>query len=380
MLPGLQEPEQGGPVKVLQVIDSLALGGAEVLVANMHSGLSARGIECEYYLLRGEQTPLLQKLIGQGANIYSPVGGSVYSPMHIWALQMHLRTFEYDLVHVHLFPAQLWAACAAKLACAPIQLITTEHSTKVRRRTWWYRGIDRWMYRQYRRVASIGPATTANLVAWLPEVRSKIAECPNGVDLDTFALARASGKQSVFSVSEEVPVILCVGRLELPKGHDILLRALRLVPGAMLVLAGDGSLSAQLRALADQLGVSSRVRFLGRRMDVPELLKAADVYVQPSRWEGFGIAALEAMASGMPVVASDVSGLADVIGAAGLLFPVGDATLLAQKLATVLGDTSLRRRLGHAAQERARNFGINKTLDCYETLYRDVVGVGKDVE
>lgn len=363
-------------MRVLQVIDSMGLGGAEVLLANMHSGLRARGIECEYYLLRGERTPLVQKLICQGANIYSPSAGSVYSPRHIWALQRHLRTSEYDLMHVHLFPAQLWAACAARLACTPIQLVTTEHSTEVRRRTWWYHGIDRWMYRQYQRVASIGPATTANLVAWLPEVLSKIADCPNGVDVDHFALAHASNKQSAFSVSEKVPVILCVGRLELQKGHDTLLRALSLVPGVMLALAGDGPLSSQLHALADQLDITSRVRFLGRRMDVPQLLKTADLYVQPSRWEGFGIAALEAMASGMPIVASDVPGLADVVGDAGLLFPVGDAAQLAQKIATVISDSALRSRLGHAAQERARNFGIDKTLDCYETLYRDVVGSG----
>jgi glycosyltransferase involved in cell wall biosynthesis len=230
------------------------------------------------------------------------------------------------------------------------------------------------MYRQFHHITSISSATTSNLLAWLPELQAKLTECPNGIDVDVFALAPKARKQIVFSVPENTLVVLCVGRLELPKGHDTLLRALSLVPGAMLALVGDGPLSGQLHALARQLGITSRVRFMGTRMDVPQLLKTADVYVQPSHWEGFGIAALEAMASGMPIVASDVPGLADVVGDAGLLFPVGDEVQLAQKIVTLLADSALRNRLGNCAQKRARSFGINKTLDCYEKVYRDVVG------
>ena len=158
------------------------------------------------------------------------------------------------------------------------------------------------------------------------------------------------------------------------KDHETLLRAVSLVPGVVLVLAGDGQLSEQLHTLADELGIASRVRFLGKRMDVPRLLKAVDVYVQPSLWEGFGIAALEAMAAGKPVVASNVPGLAEVIGDAGLLFSIGNAGQLAQHISTLLGDANYRQRLGQAAQKRSWMFSLDKTLDCYEKLYREVAG------
>jgi len=113
-------------------------------------------------------------------------------------------------------------------------------------------------------------------------------------------------------------------------------------------------------------------------MDVAQLLKAADLYVQPSRWEGFGIAALEAMASGKAIVASDVPGLAQVVGDAGLLFPAGDAAQLARSISTALDNPDLRQRLAQRAQQRARMFSLDTTLDCYEKLYREVVERGKD--
>ena len=349
------------------------MGGAEVLVANLHSGFRARNIECEYYLLHSEQTPLEQKLTNLGACIHAPLSGSVYSPMHIWAFGRHLRAFDYDLVHVHLFPAQLWAACGARFARRSLPMVTTEHSTHTRRRRPWYRGIDRWMYANYRRIASISPATTSSLAAWLPEVRNKVTECPNGVDVDFFASATTPGKNALFSVPDHVPVILCVGSLARVKGHDILLRAISLIPDIVLALVGDGPLSGELHALTIELGIESRVRFLGRRMDVAQLLKSADLYVQPSRWEGFGIAALEAMAAGKPIVFSDVPGLAQVVGDAGLTFPVDDVSELAHRISTLFNDPVLQQRLAYTARERARQFGLEKTLDCYEELYNDVV-------
>jgi glycosyltransferase involved in cell wall biosynthesis len=359
-------------MKILQVIDSLALGGAEVLTASLYAGLLKRGLFCEYYLLRSEQTPLERKLADSGARIHAPLRASVYSPRHLRAFRETLRRFKFDVVHVHLFPAQLWAACGAWAARGATPLITTEHNTENRRRTYWLRGIDRWMYGRYRRIASISPATTKQLVAWLPELQSKIADCPNGIDVETFASASGPGKQALFSVTEDTPVILCVGRLEMVKDHETLLRAMSSIPRAVLALAGDGPLRRPLHALAEQLGIGSRVQFLGKRADVPQLLKAADLYVQPSRWEGLSIAVLEAMAAGKPIVVSDAPSLAEQVEDTALLFPVGDAHQLALRISTLLADPHLRQQLACLAQQRARMFGLERTLDCYERLYRDV--------
>jgi glycosyltransferase involved in cell wall biosynthesis len=373
MLSSLQGQERCWGMRILHVIDSLRMGGAEVLLSQMHGGFSIRGIDCEYYLLHSEKTPLCQAIVSQGGRVHAPIEASVYSPLHIFALQQHLNAFKYDVVHVHLFPAQLWAACGARLSRNVVPLVTTEHNTENRRRKGLYKVIDRWMYRQYQRIASISPATTTNLVEWLPDLQGKVVECPNGIDVEAFASASTSGKQALFSLPENTPVILCVASLQFRKGHDTLLRAIRLVPNIVLVCAGDGPLSGELHSLAEELGIASRVRFLGKRMDVPQLLKAADIYVQPSRVDGFCIAALEAMAAGKPVVASNVPGLSDLVGDAGLQFPVGDECQLVKRISTLLGDLALQNRLAHSAQQRARAFGIDKTLDCYERLYREIM-------
>ncbi|MGH9669124.1 MAG: glycosyltransferase, partial [Terriglobales bacterium] len=142
-------------------------------------------------------------------------------------------------------------------------------------------------------------------------------------------------------------------------------------------------LRPSLEALAASLGIWERVHFLGRRADVPQLLKLADVYVHSSHWEGFGIAAVEAMAAGLPVIASDVPGLSQVVGSAGLLFPRGDADCLAGHISSVLASESLRRQLSQAGRERARSFSIEQSVEAYINLYRSVVeggrGAGREV-
>ncbi len=362
-------------MKVLQVINNLVVHGAQMLVRNMILGFARRGIECEVYLLRSTGSPIESSLLKRGVRLYFPLRASIYSPLHVRPLATHLRDHFYDLVHVHLFPAQLWVALAAKLANATARLVTTEHSTYNRRRRPIYRPMDRWMYAQYRFIASISEATTKALVRWLPELARKARTCPNGVDVDFFASAPASSKFDVLSLPDHCPVILSVGRLEFPKDNETVIRAMSLIQDAHLAVVGIGPRLEELESLARKLRVANRVHFLGQRTDVPQLMKAADIYVQSSRWEGFGIAALEAMASGLPVVASRVPGLAELVGDTGLLFEPGDHEQLAGHLDTLLNGAELRARLAKAGLPRAAAFSFDRTLDCYENLYRELFPV-----
>lgn len=365
-------------MKVLQVIDSLRLGGAEVLLVQLHERFREHGIECEYYLLHSDNGPLEQKLLRHGARIYSPCHASVYSPLHIRSLSRHFRSHAYDIIHVHLFPAQLWTAIAARLAGAVAPLVTTEHSTRNRRRTRYWRPVDRLMYAQYERIACISPATLESLLQWCPQVTSRAIECPNGIDIDEFSLAAPLDKRNTFSVSQADPVILSVGRLESEKDHQTSIRALISVPNAHLAIAGTGTLLSELRALAERLGVAERVHFLGVRNDVGNLLKTADLFVQASSWEGFGISALEAMASGLPVIASDVPGLAEVVAGGGLLFPPGNHQRLSECITSLFQNPRRRCELACSGQRRAKEFSIAKTRDRYEELYRSAMATRKE--
>jgi glycosyltransferase involved in cell wall biosynthesis len=291
----------------------------------------------------------------------------------VFALMAHLRRFTYDILHVHLFPARLWVAMAAQKARTGAALITTEHSTFNRRRRPVFRPLDRWIYAQYRLIPCISSATEDSLVQWLPETAGKTRVCSNGIDLDAFAAMARVSRSELLSLPEKTPIVLSVGRLAALKDHKTAIRALALVPGAHLVLAGDGPMMAELQALVAKLGLAERVHFLGRRPDVPRLMKAADLFVQCSQWEGFGLAALEAMASGLPVVTTRVPGLTDVVGNAGLLFDPGNYRQLADQLRVLLNNTELRNKLRVAGLARAQCYSLETTLDCYESAFRETL-------
>ena len=193
-------------------------------------------------------------------------------------------------------------------------------------------------------------------------LRAKQTVIRNGVDLRRFRpaddVARAVARAEV-GVGPDTPLAVCVGRVTRQKGQDVLLSAWQSVHGAELAIVGDGDLLPSLRAL-DVPGV----RFVGAVDDVRVWLAAADLVVLPSRWEGLPLTALEALATGRPVVASDVPGLAEVITpSVGQLVPVERPTELAGALSRRLGDPALRRRESEAAADRAAEFDLRRTFD-----------------
>lgn len=355
-------------MRVLQVIDSLPLAGAEVLVKDMAPRLCARGIDCAVAVLCKIGSPLEAALEVSGVALLSTKQATLYSPQQVRPLAKLMQ--GYDIVHVHLFPAQFWAVLAAKLLGTNISLVTTEHGTSNRRRRWWFRRLDRWMYSHYRGVACNSQATASELVRWCPTLSRKIRVISNGIPLKDFEFASPCNLDPIPCGMIRA---VFVARFEPPKDHATILRALAVVPDLHLTLVGDGRLRSPVEALAESLGVAGRVSFLGRRRDVPQILKACDIYVHSATFDGFGLSACEAMAAGLPVVATDVPGLAQVVNGAGVLFPVGDHAALARELLALVSLPERRRQMGQTSRERARAFNIEATVDSYLELYREVL-------
>jgi glycosyltransferase involved in cell wall biosynthesis len=167
-------------------------------------------------------------------------------------------------------------------------------------------------------------------------------------------------------------VIGTVSRLYLVKGIDFLIRALAQMDDAALAIVGDGPERAALETLADTLGVAGRIHWTGHRRDVPTLLPAFDLYVQPSLHEGMSNTILEAMAAGLPVVATAVGGTPEVVddGVTGLLVPPRDPDALAGVIVRLLRDLDLRRKMGRAGQERVRrHFSLEQMVRQTQALY-----------
>ncbi|MGA3213618.1 MAG: glycosyltransferase [Terriglobales bacterium] len=355
-------------MRVLQVIDSLAVAGAEVLVANLAPRMRARGIDCGVAVLRTTSSPLEAALQTAGVPLLATGLEKVYSLRQVGPLAKLMD--GYDLVHVHLFPAQLWAVLGNLRLRQRIPLVTTEHASTTFRHHWWLHALDAWMYRHYEIVVCNSDATVEALVQWCPGTASKVRMIHNGIPIEDFESASAADLPR----NPDCQVRLAfVGRFDPPKDHETVLRALAELPGAELLLVGDGPLRTQSENLAQSLGVAARVRFLGRRSDIPQLLKAADIFVYSTDFEGFGIAACEAMSSGLPVVASDVSGLAQLVHGAGILFPARDHKALARALQNLMSSPEERTRMGQAARGTARRFSIEKTVDSYAELYESVL-------
>ena len=204
--------------------------------------------------------------------------------------------------------------------------------------------------------------------------RSKITVIPNGIDLDRFAaphLDRAAARQS-FGLAENAFVVSTAARLSREKGIDTLLSAASQRGGMTFLIAGDGPLQSSLAQSAP-----ANARFLGHLDDIRPLLAAADVCVIPSRREGQGLTALEAMAAGAPLIASRVGGLAEMLsdGETALLVPPNDPDALAAALSRLQSDRRLRVRLAEAALPVAHaRYALAPMLDAVTAVYKEVVG------
>jgi glycosyltransferase involved in cell wall biosynthesis len=174
----------------------------------------------------------------------------------------------------------------------------------------------------------------------------------------------------------ERPIVLAVGRLDAQKGHAYLLAAAADIPDALFVFVGEGRERSALEAQARALGVAERVRFLGHRDDVPDLLAACDVFVLPSRYEGLPLSVLEAMAAARPVVATAIEGTDEIVrhGETGLLVPPAAPSALAEAIRAVLADRALATRMGQAGRARVgREFSMSRMIDEVTGVYDELL-------
>ena len=274
-----------------------------------------------------------------------------WSPGKIRELMQLFR--QYDLVHVHLFPNQYFAAVAWSLLPKnqrPI-LVTTEHNTWNNRRNYpVFRWIDRAFYAPYPVIFSISHQTEVNLNSWLrsKKLAARVKTIVNGIDIEKFRNAKNCLSEAM-PVDPEVRYVVMVARMGSPKDPLTMVRAIaRCKEKVHGVFIGSGDFMDDMISLSQELGIAHRIHCLGVRQDVPGLLKGCHIGVLSTRWDGFGLVAAEYMAAGLPVLASDVDGLRDVVGNLDYLFPVGDVEALAEKISLLTSD--------RAALERAREY------------------------
>lgn len=363
-------------MKVLQIITSLKTGGAEKLLVDIVPRLNQKEIMCDILTLVDEETPFKQELEKKNVKVFGlSKTMSVYNPRFIFKITPWLK--QYDIIHTHLFQPQYWTGIAKALFSPKTHLITTEHSTtNRRRRIKIYKPIDRFIYGQYDKIISISEATMQKLIEYIG-MQEKMIMIPNGIDVNHFKNAEPVERKLLNNrLSEEDFIVTMVAGFREEKDQDTLIKSLPDLPkNIKLVLVGDGIRRKYCEQLAKNLGVKERVFFLGIRNDVANILKSSDVVAMISHWEGFGLSAVEGMAAGKPVIASDVEGLADIVKGAGLLFPPGNAKELAKVILRLKEDKQFAEKIANACYERAKKYDIEKTVEKLMQVYNSVLSI-----
>jgi glycosyltransferase involved in cell wall biosynthesis len=275
------------------------------------------------------------------------------------------RTHRIAVLQACDFYANVFGLIGGTLARVPLR-IASRRDILLPQRTSGQRRLQRLVYRLAHRVVANSEAAADQLrQEGVPD--PALIVVPNGIDLARYEPA---------PLRTEPRIVTTVANLRGEKGHDVLLRAAAIVtaqaPEVRFRIVGDGPMRSRLSSIAVELGIAHVVEFLGHQEDVPEVLRDSDVFVLPSRTEAFPNALVEAMAAGLPVVASDTGGIPELVthDRNGLLVPVGDHTLMAAAILSVLRDRSRAGALASAARQTIEaRYSFHRMVQSFESLY-----------
>lgn len=372
-----EAPLPAPSMRVLLVVDSLDVGGAERQVVELASALAQRGhsvtLACSVegalapFAQRAgvEVQPLLHRLIKRRPSL-----------RYTWELAKLIHRGRFHLVHAHMFASALASACATLGTGIP--LVITEHSQAAwrSRSAWW---CSRWSYSQAKHVITVSREIKWRLVEQEGVPYDRVSVIMNAVPAapDQFVV----GALNLPGVPQSSPLVGVAARLQPEKGVMYFLQAaafiLRCLPQVHFLVIGDGPLRKALQAYVEQLGIQEHVHFLGFRLDARAIVGLLDVLVVPSLSEGTPLVTLEAMAAGVPVVASMIGGIPEQIRhqQEGLLVPSGDAQALGEAVLQLLNNPTWMRRLGQAGKRRVfSQFRLETLVEQTEDVYRTVLG------
>lgn len=365
--------------KVAHFIDSHDPGGAETLVVEICRKIEAQGYTPEVYHFGN---PWLEEKCREydipsffvpGHKWYK---SAVTLPLFVPVFARFLKQRRVDILHSHLFGPVTGACFSAYLAGIPhIGTLHDIYTIEEKKRRIRYVQlsslfgtrlvtVSRQMKTYLTRLGTFDDAALQTIV--------------NGMDLDKFNLCCSREQHPELGLGPDDVVLICVGRLEKIKGHDVLLQAFgRMQPGkhAKLLIVGDGPCRQELERQIIEEGLQQNVRMLGQRNDIPDLLNLCDCFVLSSRSEGLSCSIIEAMAAGLPVIATDVGGNSELVvhGENGYIVPPDHAVILSLRLQSIIDDSARRRKFGEMSLQFARGrysleAMIGKYADSYDAM------------
>jgi glycosyltransferase involved in cell wall biosynthesis len=366
------------PIRVLHIIESLELGGAQVAVKNLVENTNKQQTETFVYPLRSK-------------NILIPIDNAIklpysnYDPRKFLAILNLCRKYRIDIIHAHLNKSIL-GALLATFFC-DVGVVIHEHGPIFRK------GIENSVYRfLLRRLHHRATAVVANSQATAEALVKKAKINPrrirvvyNAVDFNKFDVRRSSVdhiRQLIQAAKDDI-IIGFVGRLNHVTGPDILVRTMALLleesARYLLVFVGDGPQYRYLQILAGRLGISKRIRFLGFRENVAEIMSVFDIGVAPSRQESFGITVLEFMRAKIPIVCSAVEGMAELVTneVTALVPDENTPQKICRCVRRLATDKTLQHLLTDNAYRYSEQFSVQNCVRDMQKIYIEIVNAKK---
>lgn len=370
-------------MRILHLISSLGLFGAEQVLLNLASGM--KDAEAQVGVLHNAHNPhleIFEEAKKRGLPVVCFRCGGRFDIRTVLEIRKYIRQNGVDVLHTHNYKADIFGFLATRFA--GMRWVATNHLWhETDRKLMFYEWLDALAFRFADKITAVSPDIKDDLVR--RGVRGNgIQVIANGIDVEKFSAAggRRSAARAEFGFGEHDFVIGTIGRLSPEKGHAILLTAAReIVAGeenARFLIVGDGPLREGLEQESRRLGLGDKVVFGGVQKDMPKIYAAIDLLAMPSLAEGLPMTLLEAMAARVPAVLTEVGGIPDVIsnGESGLLIPSGDAWALTEAILKLIGSSSLRQRLAEGAYKTvSQNYSTPRMAAEYRAVYADVIGL-----
>jgi glycosyltransferase involved in cell wall biosynthesis len=358
-------------MKVIQIVTQMEAGGAQRVAILLNQGLRESGHDASLYFLYKKRPAHEREGHVQCLSECRPSAlGWLGVAGHLWK---RLNDDRPDIVVTHTHSANTFAAPIAALAGVPVRIAV--HHNPVETYPLIARVADRLAFAagSYSTMVTVSGGVTRSFEHHGVLYRSRLHRIYNGiaaaVEHDSFDVRVRYG------IPEHHAVLVNIGRLAKQKNQSLLLRMLRNIPDATLLLVGEGELGLSLRAQATEYGIADRVRFTGELASATcaTILRQGDLFLLPSRYESFCLAAMEAMHHGLPVIASDLPCLREVIGDDQMFFPCDDEAALTQTVTRLLSFPEKREAMGIAGVARALRFSAERMVGEYELLMMEAM-------
>ncbi len=351
-------------IKITYIIPSLDLGGAERLVTEIIKNINRDLFDVSVICLR-RTGYWAKELEERGINIKLVGSLPKLEFLSIFRIRKILKKEKPDIIHTHLFGADVYGGLAA-LSLGIGNIISTEHNLNHNEGAM-RRKLKTLVVNRFSRVIAVSEAVKEYAIVNYKLSKEKISVFHNGLYFENFY-------QEVDIREKEEIVLGSAGRLTEQKGFEKLIQAMRFVENKniKLKIAGEGNLKFDLRHLIKKYKLENRITLLGPQKNIQKFYSEIDIYIQSSKWEGLGISILEAGAAGLPVIASRVDGIKEIISDEenGILYDYENENALAQNIITLSKSVSARKRLARNLQKRvAEEFSIFRMIEKYENIY-----------